>query len=127
MKFSTIPLLLILIVGLSTAVPKRGGFGGGRGGSFGKGWGGSSKSYGGSNYGKAGKSSFGKKLLKGAAIGAGAYGVYKLGQLSTRFDGNGFGGYGVNDWNSWREADGMLCRKNSDCSWLDRNMYCQDY
>ena len=134
-------------MGLSTAVPKRGGFGGGRGGSFGKGWDGSSKSYGGSNHGKckirnnlkisifdnlslyflAGKSSFGKKLLKGAAIGAGAYGVYKLGQLSTRFDGNGFGGYGVNDWNSWREADGMLCRKDSDCNWLDRHMYCQDY
>ena len=52
MKFSIAFLLLILIVGLSTAVPKRGGFGGGRGGSFGKGWGGSSKSYGGSNYGK---------------------------------------------------------------------------
>ena len=66
-------------------------------------------------------------MLKGAAIGAGAYGVYKLGQLSTRFDGNGFGGYGINDWNSWREADGMLCRKNSDCSWLDPHMYCQDY
>ena len=68
-------------------------------------------------------------MLKGAAIGAGAYGVYKLGQLSTRFDGfgnNGFGG-GFNDWNDWREADGMLCRKNSDCNWLDRNMYCQDY
>ena len=78
-------------------------------------------------YLSAGKSSFGKKLLKGAAIGAGAYGVYKLGQLSTRFDGNGFGGYGINDWNSWREADGMLCRKNSDCSWLDHRMYCQDY
>ena len=43
---------MILIVGLSTALPKRGGFGGGSRGSFGKGWGGSSKSYGGSNYGK---------------------------------------------------------------------------
>ena len=65
-------------------------------------------------------------MLKGAAIGAGAYGAYKLGQLSTRFDGNGFGG-GLDDWNNWKEADGMLCRKDTDCNWLDRHMSCQDY
>jgi len=28
------------------------------------------------------------------------------------------------DWNSWRERDGMLCRKSSDCWWLDGDLRC---
>ena len=31
------------------------------------------------------------------------------------------------DWNRWRMRDGMLCRTTADCSWLDRNLLCQDY
>ena len=38
-----------------------------------------------------------------------------------------FGGWRFNDWNAWRMKDGMLCRNTDDCSWLDRNLLCQDY
>ena len=34
--------------------------------------------------------------------------------------------YNFDDWNRWREADGMLCRTNADC-WADPHMHCQDY
>ena len=37
------------------------------------------------------------------------------------------GGYGWNDYNRWREIDGFLCRDSNDCSWIDRQLYCQDY
>ena len=37
------------------------------------------------------------------------------------------GGWRFEEWNSWRERDGMLCRTTEDCSWLDRNLLCQDY
>ena len=35
--------------------------------------------------------------------------------------------YEFNDWNSWREADGFLCRNNDDCRWVDQNLNCEDY
>ena len=37
------------------------------------------------------------------------------------------GGWRFNDWNRWRMTDGMMCRTSTDCSWLDRNLFCQDY
>ena len=67
-------------------------------------------------------------MKKVAVVGAVAYGGYKLGQLSTRFDGfgNNFNpGYNFNQWKIWREADGFLCRNSNDCNWLDRNLECE--
>ena len=33
--------------------------------------------------------------------------------------------WSFNDWNSWRQADGFLCRNDNDCIWLDNNLECQ--
>ena len=35
-------------------------------------------------------------------------------------------GWRFSDWNSWRMKDGMLCRTTEDCSWLDRDLLCQE-
>ena len=55
-----------------------------------------------------------------------------LGQLlptvCPRFGGYRHGGHwGFNDYNRWREQDGMLCRSSLDCTWMDQNMQCEDY
>jgi len=117
-------------------------------GSFGS----SSSSFGGSNVKPPKKESKVKKRLKQAAlIGAGAYVGYKLGKLKEKFSSRKWGGgysssssshhisissgssigrrprYEFNDWNSWREADGFLCRNNDDCRWVDQNLNCEDY
>jgi len=117
-------------------------------GSFGSG----SSSFGGSNVKPPKKESKVKKRLKQAAlIGAGAYVGYKLGKLKEKFSSRKWGGgysssssshhisissgssigrrprYEFNDWNSWREADGFLCRSNDDCRWVDQNLNCEDY
>jgi len=70
-------------------------------------------------------------LKKVAVVGAVGYGAYKVGQLSARLSRPGFGigspgypGYGFNDWNRWRRADGFLCRNDRDCRWLDDNLEC---
>ncbi len=103
------------------------------GSSSGGGWFGSKKKtgYGSSGLGGHKKSKTMKTLKKAAVIGAVAYGSYKIGQLSSRFSTFGHGGhhygYGFNDWNRWREADGFMCRDSNDCQWIDRRLYCQDY
>jgi hypothetical protein len=121
--------------------PRRrgGGSGGRRGGSSSSssgGWfsGGSSNKNRGSSYGSSGGKKKYSTLKKAAVIGAVGFGAYQLGKLSGRFSHGGYGGwnhggrhYGYNDWNSWREVDGMLCRKTQDCSWIDERLYCQDY
>ena len=61
-------------------------------------------------------------------IGAGAYVGYQLGKATGRFGGwHHGGGWGWNDYNRWRQQDGMLCRNNQDCSWMDPSMHCEDY
>jgi len=95
---------------------------GGGGGMFGRRGGGSSR----------GGSSFKKRLVKGAALGAGAYVGYKatkaLGKFAARgLTGmTGLGDYRFEDWDSWRQQDGMLCRTDADC-WLDPQLECADY
>jgi len=76
--------------------------------------------------GKSKFKKYGGRLAKAAVVGAGVYAGYKLAKLSGKFIGAGLG-YGFGDWNQWREADGMLCRRSNDCQWIDRSMYCQDY
>ena len=61
-------------------------------------------------------------------IGAGAYVGYQLGKATGRFGGwHHGGGWGWNDYNRWRQEDGMLCRNNQDCTWMDPSMHCEDY
>ena len=36
-------------------------------------------------------------------------------------------GFDFDDWDDWREADGILCRNSADCTWIDPNMKCQDF
>ena len=94
-----------------------------RGSSFG-----GSRGKGGFGGSSSGKSKSFSTLKKVAVVGAVAYGGYKLGQLSTRFDGsyNNFNpGYNFNQWKTWRAADGFLCRNDNDCNWLDRNLECE--
>ena len=38
---------------------------------------------------------------------------------------NHTGDWGFEDWNTWRMKDGMLCRTTNDCSWLDKDLFCQ--
>jgi len=144
MKFSLlVTLTIFLVLAVHTGEGGKGGGGGrGGGGRSSSSWGGrSSSSSSRSSWGKGskpyshsasavgGKSKFkkyGGRLAKAAVVGAGVYAGYKLAKLSGKFIGAGLG-YGFDDWNSWREADGMLCRRSNDCQWIDRSMYCQDY
>jgi len=89
------------------------------------------------NYGSNGNNNnnYGKKkkgmstLKKAAVLGAVAYGSYQIGKMSSGYGGwnNHPRGYGFNQWNRDREIDGFMCRKTDDCSWMDRQLYCQDY
>ena len=72
----------------------------------------------------------GGTLKKAAVIGIGAYGAYKIGKLAGKYSSWNWGrqnGFDINDWDDWREVDGLLCRTTSDCSWIDPRLYCQDY
>jgi len=68
-------------------------------------------------------------LKKAAVIGAGAYIGYKLTKAAAQFSSFAWGynsrDWSFNDWNSWRQADGFLCRNDNDCNWLDNNLECQ--
>ena len=37
-----------------------------------------------------------------------------------------YGGLGYSDYNRYMRTDGMVCRHDGDCTWLDRNMGCDD-
>ena len=96
---------------------------------------GGNNGYGG-NSGYGGNTGYKKKnkmksnLKKAAVIGAVAYGSYQLGKMSGSYSNWGWGqqrGYGFNDYNRWREIDGFLCRNTQDCSWIEPQLYCQDY
>ena len=69
-------------------------------------------------------------LKKAALVGGGAYVGYKLGKMRSKFSlkpKTPDFDFEFDDWNSWREADGFLCRKDSDCTFVDGSMECQDY
>merc|ERR1711892_694612 len=125
-------LCLVLLVVVVEVNGRRGG--GGRGGGGGR-TGGRTGGYGSrtsssrsrSSYSGGKKSSIKSKLKKAAVIGAVAYGAYQIGKATSRFAHWSHQGWGFNDWNRWREQDGHLCRNNNDCSWLDRNLQCEDY
>ena len=61
-------------------------------------------------------------------MGAGVYAGYKLAKLTSKFSHQRrVGHYSFDDWNSWREVDGFMCRDSEDCRWIDSSLYCQDY
>ena len=39
--------------------------------------------------------------------------------MTGRFAHWSHAGWGFSDWNRWRMEDGLLCRNDQDCSWLD--------
>jgi len=70
----------------------------------------------------------GSTLSKAAKIGGAAFVGYQLGKVTSRFGHWSHGGYWrFQDWNRWRMNDGMLCRNNDDCTWLDPDLRCENY
>ena len=79
------------------------------------------------SYGKTGGTKF-STIKKAAAVGAVAYGAYKIGKLSTKFSSLNWGTtyhpkYSFDSWNRWRQDDGLLCRNDYDC-WISSDMVC---
>jgi len=100
----------------------------GGGGSRGVSWGGSRRVSSGIGKGSR-RSSYGRKIAKGAVIGAGAYAGYKVAKAATKFATLPFKhslGYAFDDWERWRNSDGFLCRNDNDC-WISPDLECQDY
>ena len=65
-------------------------------------------------------------LAKDSVKGIGVYSVQQLEKLLLKFPKENLE-YTFDDWNKWREEDGLLCRNNSDCTWVNEQMYCKDY
>ena len=100
-------ILLVLILALVSAIPKKGG--GGFSHSHSKpDFSGANKVFKATSTVKA--KNF-KNVKKVALVAAGAYAGYQLAKLGTKFGSWSHGGsWGFDDWDDWREADGMLCR-----------------
>ena len=57
-----------------------------------------------------------------------AYGAGQRKKANKKFLSWSHGGdWEFEDWNSWRLEDGMLCRSDRDCAWLEVNLLCQQY
>jgi len=60
-----------------------------------------------------------------AIVGWKAYNTTQVTKATAKFlNWNHDGSWQFDDWNSWRERDGMLCRTSSDCTWLDKDLRC---
>jgi len=60
-----------------------------------------------------------------AIVGWKAYNTTQVTKATAKFlNWNHDGSWQFDDWNSWRERDGMLCRTSSDCIWLDEDLRC---
>ena len=76
-----------------------------------------------------------KKYVKGPAMGHGFYSADQMNKLCRKFDAHRWDhdgmefnlGYRFVDWNDWRESDGMLCRGDSDCNWINPLFFCHGY
>ena len=67
----------------------------------------------------------GSKLRTVSVIGAGVFSAEQLEKLSVKFAKENLT-YNFDEWNDWREAEGFLCRNDTDC-WVDTTMECVDY
>ena len=68
----------------------------------------------------------GPKLRRASVIGLGVYSAAKKRKLRSRHSIYSKS-YDFDDWNEWREDDGMLCRNNDDCTWINFHLYCKSY
>ena len=64
-------------------------------------------------------------MRKVTVIGAGVFSAEQLEKLSFKFPKENLT-YNFDEWNDWREAEGFLCRKDKDCSWISHMMECSD-
>ena len=120
-----------------------GGGGGSRGGSSrggssrGGGIRGGASRYGSGSYrpkgGKSTKSFAAKHWKKAAAFGAGAYVGHKISKvIETSFSPDlwNYEGYDepfvYTEWDRYARIDGWVCRSENDCTWIDRNLGCDD-
>jgi len=123
-------LILCLVLCLVQVEGRRGGGGRSRSSSGRSSWGSSSNknNYGSSSSSSGGRKKFSNRLKTAAAVGAGAYVGYQLGKMTGRFGNYHHGGsWGHSQYNTWRQKDGMLCRNTEDCTWMDKDLICQDY
>ena len=153
MKLRYLALVIIISVAIYE-VNARGGRGGGRGGSRGsssgsRGSSSSSSVSGGGRRGGGRRTSsssssawsstsgglyrgFGagrrtvKKLSKYAVKGLGAYNANKKRKLKRKWS-RSRKWSSFEDWDEIAEVDGLLCRNDADCNWIDPNLDCQDY
>ena len=65
------------------------------------------------------------KSARVSVIGAGVFSAELLEKLSVKFAKENLT-YNFDEWNDWREAEGFLCRKDKDCSWINRRLECRD-
>ena len=70
-------------------------------------------------------------LYKNEVNGLVAYTSKQIEELSNKFFSFSWTqnepGYSFNNWKTWRESDGFLCKDDTDCKWLDSNMKCQGW
>ena len=153
MKLRYLAIILIISVAIYE-VNARGGRGGGRGGSRGsssgsRGSSSSSSVSGGGRRGGGRRTSsssssawssasgglyrgFGagrrtvKKLSKYAVKGLGAYNANKKRKLKRKWS-RSRKWSSFEDWDEIAEVEGLLCRNDADCNWIDPNLDCQDY
>jgi len=69
----------------------------------------------------------GSTLPKESTIGSKFYKYSQKDEVKTRFSRWKNVDWSFNDWNSWRMSDGMLCRSNADCIWMDKMLECDRY
>ena len=62
-----------------------------------------------------------RTLKKSEVLGIGVYSSKKLGKLKGKFPKKYPKklNFEFDEWNSWRQKDGFLCRNNNDCNWID--------
>jgi hypothetical protein len=70
-------------------------------------------------------------LYKNEVNGLVAYTSKQIDELSNKFSSFSWTqsepGYSFNNWKTWSESDGFLCKDDTDCKWLDSNMKCQGW
>jgi len=71
--------------------------------------------------------SIGSTLPKESTIGSKSYSNSQKNDVKSRFMYWSHGEWNFDDWNRWRMEDGMLCRSNSDCIWMDKMLECDRY
>ena len=71
------------------------------------------------------------KMRRSEILGSGFYHGYQIDTLRGRYRTKRYGGrrldFDFDEWNEWRVNEGMLCRYDSDCLWIDPDLICIEY